>query len=181
MSPPWSAGVVRLRRVVNIVNLATPVGLVVALAGRAQLARGPHGLLLAKGFRPPLRASAMTIGDVVLLRRDDEWLARHPRLLDHEARHSFQYACWLGPLGFFPAYLACAGWSLWRTGDPALRNAFERRADLVDGNYVRGLDDPRLHLVKRRLRNPVRRRTGAAGSGDRLRLRRCRRPRRGRS
>lgn len=141
---------VRLRRVVNVVNLATPVGLVVAKVGRARLAPGPHGLLLAKGFRPRLRASAMTIGDVVLLRRDDDWLARHPRLLDHEARHSFQYACWLGPLGFVPAYLACAGWSWWRTGDPALRNAFERRADLVDGNYVRGPDDPRLHQVRPR-------------------------------
>jgi hypothetical protein len=170
MSPPWSSGVLRLRRVVNIVNLATPVGLVVAKAGRADLARGPHGLVLAKGFRPPLRASAMTIGDVVLLRRDDEWLTRHPRLLDHEARHAFQYACWLGPIGFFPAYLACAGWSLWRTGDPALRNAFERRADLVDGNYVRGPDDPRLHLVKRRL-----------GTSARRQGLRCRRPRRGRS
>jgi hypothetical protein len=151
--PPWSPAVVRFRRVVNVVNLATPLGLVVAKAGRADLARGPHGLVLAKGFRFKLRASAMTIGDVVLLRRDDEWLARNPRLLDHEARHSFQYACWLGPIGFFPAYLTCAGWSWWHTGNPALRNAFERRADLVDGNYVSGPDDPRLHQARRRFRS----------------------------
>jgi hypothetical protein len=140
--------VIWCRRVVNIVNLATPVGLVVAKAGRADLGRGPHGLVLAKGFRPPLKASAMTIGDVVLLRRDDTWLSRHPRLLDHEARHAFQYACWLGPIGFVPAYLACAAWSWWRTGNPALRNAFERRAGLEDGNYLHGPQDPRRHQTR---------------------------------
>jgi hypothetical protein len=145
----WSPSVVRLRRAVNVVNLATPVGLAVAKAGGAKLAAGPHGLILAKGFRPTLRASALTIGDVVLLKRDDAWLERHPHLLDHEARHSFQYSFWLGPLGFLPAYGLCAAWSWWRSGDPALRNAFERHAGLIDGNYVSGPDDPRLTQVRR--------------------------------
>ena len=153
----WSPVVIRLRRVVNVVNLATPLGLLAAWIGRADVVRGPHGLLLAKGYRakvPAPRAPAVTIGDVVLLRRDDDWLARHPRMLDHEARHSFQYTFWLGPLGFLPAYFACSAWSWWRTGDFALRNAFERRAGLVDGNYVRGPDDPRLTRVRRPRRPP---------------------------
>jgi hypothetical protein len=129
------------RRIVNIVNLSTPVGLALALAGRARLGRGPHGLLLARGYRarfPAPRAPAVTIGDVVLLRLDDAGLAGRPALLDHEARHAGQYACWLGPLGFLPAYLVASAWSWWHTGDFALRNRFEVRAGLVDGGYVRG-------------------------------------------
>ena len=151
----WSPAVVRLRRVVNLVNLATPFGLLVARIGRADVVPGPHGLLLAKGYRakvPAPRAPAVTIGDVVLLRRDDDWLARHPRMLVHEARHAFQYSFWLGPIGFLPAYVACSGWSWWRTRDFAIDNAFERRAGLVDGNYVSGPDDPRLAQVRRRPR-----------------------------
>jgi hypothetical protein len=151
----WSPAVIWLRRVVNVVNLATPLGLLAARAGRADLVRGPHGLLLAKGYRakvPAPHAPAVTIGDVVLLRRDDAWLAAHPRMLDHEARHSFQYSFWLGPIGFLPAYFVCCGWSWWRTGDFAIGNAFERRAGLVDGNYVRGPDDPRLTQRRRRPR-----------------------------
>jgi hypothetical protein len=151
--PTWSPGVIRLRRAVNLVTLATPVGLVVAKAGGAKLARGPHGLVLAKGFRPKLRASALTIGDVVLMKRDDDWLRRHPKLLDHEARHSFQYSFWLGPLGFLPAYGLCAIWSWWHSGDPALRNEFERRAGLVDGNYVSGPDDPKLRQTRQDVRS----------------------------
>jgi hypothetical protein len=130
---------VRLRQAVNYVNLSTPLGIAVALAGRGRLARGPHGLLLAKGYAarfPAAHAPALTIGDVVLLRLDDEALARRPRLLDHEARHSVQYACWLGIFGFLPAYLLASVWSWWHTGDFALRNAFEQRAGLVDGGYV---------------------------------------------
>ncbi|HYN18973.1 MAG TPA: hypothetical protein VEY96_12925, partial [Actinomycetes bacterium] len=80
---------------------------------------------------------AVTIGDVVLLRLDDERIARRPGLLLHESRHSTQYAFWLGPLGFLPAYLLASVWSWWHTGDFALRNAFECRAGLVDGGYVR--------------------------------------------
>ena len=38
-----------MRQVVNVVNLSTPLGLLVALAGRARLSRGPDGLLLADG------------------------------------------------------------------------------------------------------------------------------------
>jgi hypothetical protein len=157
----WSRNVLRLRRVVNVVNLATPVGLLVAKAGRAKLVAGPHHLVLAKDFRLPLSASAMTIGDVVLLKRDDAYLRRHPRLLDHEARHAFQYSFWLGPLGFVPAYLVCAAWSWWRTGgNPAVRNAFERRAGLLDGNYIDGPDDPKLTMTRRAVRRSARPRRG---------------------
>ena len=46
----------------------------------------------------------MTIGDVVLLRLDDERLAAAPRLLDARGPARGQYACWLGPIGFLPAY-----------------------------------------------------------------------------
>jgi hypothetical protein len=129
------------RRIVNLVNLSTPIGLALAYAGHARVSRGPYGTLLAHGYRawfPAPRAPAVTIGDVVLLRLDDDQLARRPQILRHEARHCTQYAFWLGPLGFLPAYLLASAWSWWHTGDFALRNAFEYRAGLVDGGYLRG-------------------------------------------
>lgn len=131
---------IRLRQIANLINLATPLGLLLALTGRARLARGPHGVIVAHGYRSPFpapRAGAVTVGDVVLLRLDGDGLARLPRLLDHEARHSVQWACFLGPVGFLPAYLLASAWSWWRSGDFAVRNPFEMRAGLVDGGYVR--------------------------------------------
>jgi hypothetical protein len=130
---------IRARQTVNWINLATPLGLAVALACGARIGRGPHGLLVATGYRwsvPPMRGRAITIGDVVLLGLDDEALARHPKLMEHEARHSGQYARWLGPAGFLPAYGLASLWSWWTTGDPALHNRFESKAGLVDGGYA---------------------------------------------
>lgn len=144
-STVWPPGAIRARRVINMINLATPLGLAVARFGGARIVRGPHGLLLARDYRakiPAPSAPAVTIGDVVLLRLDDDRLARRPRLLDHEARHAMQYARWLGPFGFLPAYLLSSAWSWWRTGDFALGNAFERRAGLADGGYLREPDGP---------------------------------------
>lgn len=127
----------RVRQVANVVNLATPLGVLAAVAGRARLERGPDGLLLARGYRLPVPpAPAFTIGNVVLLRLDDAALARRPRLLAHEARHATQYAWCLGP-GLLPLYLVAAGWSWLRCRDFASYNMFERRAGLADGGYVR--------------------------------------------
>jgi hypothetical protein len=128
-----------MRRVVNWVNLSTPLGLLVAWAGRCTIEPGPHGVLIARGYRwavPPVAGRAITIGDVVLLGLDDVQLAARPHLLTHEARHSGQWARWLGPLGFLPAYGLASAWSWWISGDPALRNHFEHRAGLVDGGYA---------------------------------------------
>lgn len=128
----------RLRRLANAANLSTALGLAVArLGGTAPVvpADGPHGVLVAAGYRRRWpRAAAFTVGDVVVTRLSAETLAARPGLLAHEARHATQWACWLG-LPFLPAYLAAAGWSLLRTGDPASRNAFERRAGLAAGGY----------------------------------------------
>jgi hypothetical protein len=129
---------ITVRRVVNVVNLSTPLGLVLAVSGRARLERGPHGVIVAHGYRarvPAPRASAVTVGDVVLLRLTREQLERRPRLLDHEARHATQWAFFLGPAGFLPAYLIASVWSWWRCRDFALRNPFEMRAGLSDGGY----------------------------------------------
>lgn len=135
-----------IRRVVNLVTLATPVGLLLARLGRARLEPGPHGTLVAVGYRarfPAPRAGAVTIGDVILLRLDAERLAAQPTLLAHEARHAVQWACLLGVIGFPVAYGLASLWSLLRLGDTALGNVFERRAGLADGGYLSpGSPDP---------------------------------------
>jgi hypothetical protein len=128
-----------IRQVVNAVTLATPLGLSLARMGRARLVRGPDGLLLALDYRLPVpapNAPAVTVGDVVLLRMGSRELAGRPRLLVHEGRHAVQWACWLGPVGFLPAYLLASAWSWLRCRDFALRNIFEVRAGLVDGGYA---------------------------------------------
>ena len=126
----------RVRQAVNAVGLSTALGLVVARAGRAECTRGPGRLILATGWRGRFpKATAFTIGDVVVTRLSAAELADRPILLGHEAQHADQWACWLG-LPFLPAYGIASLWSLYRTGDPASRNVFERRAGLVAGGYV---------------------------------------------
>jgi hypothetical protein len=118
----------------NVINLSTLLGIAVAKLGGARLRRGPDGLLLANGYRLPLpRNPAFTVGNVVVA-RDAERLARRPSLLAHEARHATQYAWCVGPVMWIP-YAIASAWSWLRTGDPASRNWFERRAGLADGGY----------------------------------------------
>ncbi len=134
-----SARARRLRRFVNAFTLATPLGLALARYGRAVVVQGPDGLLLAtnyRGFVPAPRAPAVTVGNVVLLRMSAEQAYRRPGLLEHESRHATQWACWLGPLGFLPAYGLASLWSLLRAGNAATRNVFEVRAGLADGGYA---------------------------------------------
>jgi hypothetical protein len=128
---PW-----HVRRALNTLNGATLLGLAVAAAGRARVAPGPRGLLVATGYRlrvPPRRA--FTVGDVVLTRYDPGWLEARPRLLVHEERHTWQYAACLG-LPMLPLYALAAAWSWLRTGDPGRANAFEVLAGLEDGGYA---------------------------------------------
>ena len=124
-----------LRRIGNLANLSTPLGVVIARVGGARLRRGPHGLLLAEGFRYlPRVAGAMTIGNVVLTGGRFADLVRGlPQVLDHESRHASQWLR-LGLL-FLPAYLLGGAWSLLRTGDRAAGNPFERAAGLAEGGY----------------------------------------------
>ncbi|WP_233121510.1 hypothetical protein [Tersicoccus sp. Bi-70] len=130
----------RIRRSVNWVNLSTPLGLGIAALTGTPVRRGPHGLYVGTGYRPRLPvASAFTVGNVVLVRGHAPegqpiGAALSPDLVAHEAAHATQYAALLG-LPFLPAYGVAAVWSLLRTGDPASRNVFERRAGLRIGGY----------------------------------------------
>lgn len=125
----------RLRRAANLLNGSTVAGLAVALAAGAQVSRGPRGLLIAAGYRWRLPfAHAYTLGNVVLCRGTTADLLSRPALLGHEERHCTQYAWCLG-LPFIPLYLAAAGWSVLRTGNPGTGNIFERRAGLASGGY----------------------------------------------
>jgi hypothetical protein len=127
----------RARRLANLLNLSTPLGLAVARAGGARRRPGPYGLVLAEGyrFRFPI-AGAFTLGDVVVTAATfDALLRRHPRLLEHEERHSRQYALSLG-LPYLPLYTLAMAWSVVRTGDRASGNVFERDAGLLAGGYL---------------------------------------------
>jgi len=134
-----------LRRTVNGVTLATPLGLALAATGRARLRQGPRGTVLAYRYRSPFpapRAAAVTIGDVVLLRMDAPELALRPRLVEHEVRHAVQWAQLLGLVGFPVAYGLASAWSWLRVGDAATANVFEVRAGLADGGYPLTLERP---------------------------------------
>ncbi|MDR0435686.1 MAG: hypothetical protein LBH11_02805 [Propionibacteriaceae bacterium] len=126
----------RLRQIVNYVNLATPLGLLVAFVGRANFTRVENGLIVAEGYRYAFpKAGAFTVGNVIITRATIARLrARWPDIVAHEAAHSSQWA-WLGPL-FLPLYLGWTTWSSFRTGDRASRNYLERWAGLTRGGYT---------------------------------------------
>ncbi len=119
----------------NWVNLSTPGGLALAPPRVDRVLRGQDGLHYALGYTPRLPlAGAFTVGNVVFFRGHFPEPAKHPLLLAHEATHATQYALCLG-LPFIPLYFLAAGYSWLRTGDPASRNVFERRADFTAGGY----------------------------------------------
>lgn len=135
-----SDGPVRLRRVLNLVNLSTASGLLLARLSGCRVDRGPRQLHLASGYRRPFPyATAFTVGNVLITRGDwDSLLHKDPGLLPHEEAHTWQWMA-LGPL-FLPAYLVAMGWSWLRTGDRSSANWFEIRAGLDLGGYrQRGL------------------------------------------
>jgi hypothetical protein len=127
----------RVKAAVNYVNLSTPLGLLIAVIGARRVGRGPRGLLIARGYRLPIPpAPAFTVGNVILLRLDDDGLARRPTLLAHEERHTAQYAWSLGPVMIL-LYVLASGVSWALSGCPACYNPYERLAGLGDGGYDR--------------------------------------------
>ncbi|MEU4687187.1 hypothetical protein [Actinoplanes sp. NPDC023714] len=141
----------RTRSILTAVNGTTAAGLLIAKATGARLTKGPDGIYIAEGYRfakPP--ASCFTVGSVIITKRTAEWLLdeRRARLLKHESHHASQYAV-LGPL-FWPAYWIACGWSITLTKSYGVRNFFEKRAGLGDGNYPEVL--PLRPWVQRLLR-----------------------------
>ncbi|MFD1543579.1 hypothetical protein [Nonomuraea guangzhouensis] len=121
----------RFRRVVNYINLTTPLGLLISVVGGASRQHGPNGLVLAFGYRYrfPI-AGAFTVGNVVLTRRD----SLDDQLILHEGRHATQWACCAG-LPMLPLYLVAMLVSVLVCGHQASYNVFERLAGLDDGGY----------------------------------------------
>jgi hypothetical protein len=138
-----------VRRLANLVNLSTPLGLLIARTGRARISHAPRGLWVAEGYALPFPvAGAFTVGNVVITPRSMADLG--DRVLEHEERHTWQYmAC--GTF-FMPLYVGAMAWSWLRTGDRAARNIFERAAGLADGGYV----DVPVRPLRRLLRRDVR-------------------------
>lgn len=121
----------RFRRAANYINLSTPLGLLIAVVGRAARQPGPNGLILAFGYRYrfPI-AGAFTVGNVVLTRRD----GLEEQLILHEGRHATQWA-WCVGLPMLPLYLVAMLVSVIVCGHQASYNVFERLAGLDDGGY----------------------------------------------
>lgn len=121
----------------NIVNLSTPLGLLIALTGARRMSRGPRGLVFARGYRLPIPpAPAFTVGNVILQRRGEDDIENSPDLLAHEERHTTQYAVSLGPVMIL-LYVLASGVSWVLCGCPACYNPYERLAGLADGGYIR--------------------------------------------
>jgi hypothetical protein len=146
-----------VRATANVVNLSTPLGLLIALAGRARLGRGPDGLLVAEHYRLPIPiAGAFTVGNVVIVPggRLADLEDRRPGTTAHEAVHAWQWTYCLG-LPFLIGYALASGWSWLRTGHPASANFFEYSADLTRGGYP---ELPRNNAGLHQLASAVRRR-----------------------
>lgn len=140
----------RVRRAANLVNGSTAAGVLIAVAGRARLAAGRDGLLIAAGYRLPVPAApAFCVGNVIISRMDRAALARSQDLLAHEARHATQYACCAG-LPMLPLYFAAAAVSWLLAGDFGAWNVFERRAGLTDGGYADRPLRPALRPLRHR-------------------------------
>lgn len=130
------ASLVTVRALGNWVNLSTPLGLLIARLGQAQVHRHERGLYLAESYR--LRfpvAGAFTVGNVILTAGSLEQLTGRGQLLEHEEAHTWQYLYCLG-LPYYLAYGVCVAWSVLTTGDRALGNFFERQAGLAAGGYL---------------------------------------------
>jgi hypothetical protein len=85
----------RFRRVVNLVNGSSIAGLAIARLGSATVSSGPEGLWLAEGYRLPFPvAGAFTVGKVLITPTSfDQLRTWSPHVLEHEARHAWQYVC----------------------------------------------------------------------------------------
>lgn len=119
----------------NWLNLATPLGLCIALAGQAGIEPGPRDLRVASGYQLPFPvAGAFTVGSVVITAKAAGAVLADPVLLEHEERHATQWAA-CGGLPFLPLYVAAMAWSQWRVGNPGSANVFERLAGLESGGY----------------------------------------------
>ena len=125
-----------VRNIANLCNGSTVLGIVAGVIGRGRFRRHRQ-LVVVDGVRLPLvRASAMTIGSVVLVpdKTLEEASKRIPLLVEHEDAHAWQYAYCMG-LPFLPCYLIATLWSLRRTGNRAQANFFEVQAGLEAGGY----------------------------------------------
>lgn len=128
---------IRVREVMNWLNLSTPLGLLIAIAGGATIRRGVRGTHIAVGYRWRFAlADVFTIGNVIVTSKDEGWLDARPRLLCHEDRHCTQYAWCVGP-GMVVLYVVSAGVSWALSGNHASYNPFERLANLDDGGYAK--------------------------------------------
>ena len=145
-----------VRSVANLVNLSTPFGLALAVAGRGKLRRCGHLVVAEQVKLPLITASAMTVGCVVLVPNVTLAEAQRniPTLLAHEDEHAWQWAYCLG-LPFLPLYGAAMLWSMVRSGDRATANHVEVQAGLLTGGYQPGEKRPVREGLRLLMKRPA--------------------------
>ncbi|KRE61862.1 hypothetical protein ASG92_20150 [Arthrobacter sp. Soil736] len=155
----------RLRQLANVLNGSTALGLLLAGLARTRTVGGPRGLVIATGYgwRLPF-AGAFAVGNVIIYRAGPDAAFANPVLLQHEERHSTQYAWCLGA-PFLVFYFLAAVWSVLRNGDPASGNLFERRAGLEAGGYVDRRRNRSPRRPPRRTAGPTAGRTTGGNAG----------------
>lgn len=139
-----------IRNVANVLNLSTPLGLITGGIGRGRFRRHGHLIVVESVSLPLISASAMTVGDVVLIpkRTMEEASDQIPTLMAHEEEHAWQWAYCLG-LPFIPFYVGAMAWSMVRSGDRATANHFEVQAGLASGGYREGTKVPVREGIRR--------------------------------
>lgn len=122
-----------LRRVANLVP--SSVGAGIAFMSGATCASSKSGLLVCGGgsFNPG--GGGTTFGDVFITTQPTSAVMKDGALLQHETRHSAQWAGW-GVLSFPVAYGLASAYSGATAGDRACGNYFEIDAGLLQGGYT---------------------------------------------
>ncbi|SDP12061.1 RHS repeat-associated core domain-containing protein [Microbacterium testaceum StLB037] len=121
-----------LRQVANLPM--SGIGVLVASAhGVRSCAYAPNGLLICQASSNP-GGGGTTFGDVFVTTKRIQDVIADKDLLDHEVRHSEQWAGW-GAVRFGVYYIGSAGVSQALTGNTGCLNYFELEAGLKEGNY----------------------------------------------
>ncbi|PZU47808.1 MAG: hypothetical protein DI566_04355, partial [Microbacterium sp.] len=136
------------RKIVN--GPATFIGRLIAKALGASCSTADNGLVVCTSARLNPGGGGTTVGEVFITTMDEETVMSRDGLLEHEQRHSAQWAGWGGGLLYPAAYAYASALSTVATGEYWKWNFFEWDAGLVKGRYVKLPSAPQSKGERRR-------------------------------